>query len=204
MLPMVSSRMLGQFSLRDLGVATGEVPPGLNEEAPKLSAIEAAFMECDLEQLKANTAAIKSSMEHAEAIESIITEQVGAANAVSLEKLRDTLRELYHVLSVKLSQRDVGQALEQGAEPAQATEGGHAPAARLTGEIRTREDAVLALEKVCQYYLRHEPSSPLPLLLTRAKRLANKNFLEIMKDLSPDAVSQIRALAGSDGDDAGD
>jgi hypothetical protein len=36
------------------------------------------------------------------------------------------------------------------------------------------------------------------MLLNRAKRLANKSFLEIMKDLSPDAVEQLRALGGSD------
>jgi type VI secretion system protein ImpA len=203
MAPMVSSRMLGQFSLRDLGVAMGEVPPGLNEEAPKLSSIEAAFMECDLEQLKANTAAVAQSIEHADAIESIITDQVGAARAVSLEQLRDTLRELHHVLKTKLDQRDLGQAVDQAGEGPSAAEAGREAAPRLSGEIRTREDAVMALEKVCQYYLRHEPSSPLPLLLTRAKRLANKNFLEIVQDLSPDAVAQIRALGGSDDAEGG-
>jgi type VI secretion system protein ImpA len=204
MIPMVSSRMLGQFSLRDLGVAMGEVPPGLNEEAPKLSSIEAAFMDCDLEQLKENTAAIGQSLEHAEAIETLMTDQVGAARAVSLEKLRDTLRELHHVLKTKLSQRDVDQLADQaGEEPGQTADGGRDVGQRLSGEIRTREDAVLALEKVCQYYLRHEPSSPLPLLLSRAKRLANKSFLEIMKDLSPDVVEQIRALGGPDDGEVG-
>jgi type VI secretion system protein ImpA len=199
MAPMVSSRMLGQFSLRDLGVAMGEVPPALNEDAPKLSSIEAAFMECDLEQLRENAEAIGQSLAHAEAIESVVTDQVGAARAVSMEKLRDTLRELHNVLRTKLSQRDAGQIPEEAStETAGAVDGGRGPQPRLTGEIRTREDAVIALEKVCQYYLRHEPSSPLPMLLNRAKRLANKSFLEIMKDLSPDAVEQLRALGGSD------
>jgi type VI secretion system protein ImpA len=199
MVPIVSSRMLGQFSLRDLGVAMGEVPPALNEDAPKLSSIEAAFMECDLEQLKENAEAIGQSLAHAEAIESVVTDQVGAARAVSMEKLRDTLRELHHVLKTKLALRDSGQiGGEIGDEAPVAAEGTRGSEPRLTGEIRTREDAVIALEKVCQYYLRHEPSSPLPMLLNRAKRLANKSFLEIMKDLSPDAVEQLRALGGSD------
>jgi len=76
-----------------------------------------------------------------------------------------------------------------------ATDGAPAPA-RLTGEIRSREDVILALDKICQYYDRYEPSSPLPLLLKRAKRLANKTFLEIVKDLTPDALAQIQALGG--------
>jgi type VI secretion system protein ImpA len=62
---------------------------------------------------------------------------------------------------------------------------------------------IKALDKICQYYDRHEPSSPLPLLLKRAKRLASKNFLEIVQDLSPEALAQIQALGGVDSDGSG-
>jgi type VI secretion system protein ImpA len=82
----------------------------------------------------------------------------------------------------------------QAAEGTSAASGQEA--ARATGEIRSREDVVAALDRICQYYNRYEPSSPLPLLLARAKRLASKNFLEIVKDLTPDAVAQIQNLSG--------
>jgi hypothetical protein len=39
-------------------------------------------------------------------------------------------------------------------------------------------------------------------LLRRAKRLASKSFLEIVKDLSPSAVEQIEALSGLDHTDS--
>ncbi len=203
--PIVSSRLMGQFSLRDLGVATGEIPPSLNEEAPKLSTIEGAFMECELEVLRDNANAVRKSIEHAEAIEITLTREVGAARALSLENLRNTLRELHIVLDDNLSRRDVGVGDEvPGDQSGMEGDGAPAAAVRLTGEIRSREDAVLALEKICQYYSRYEPSSPLPLLLNRAKRLASKNFLEIVKDLTPDAVAQVQALGGVGNDEVAD
>src|SRR4051794_4775720 len=68
--PIVALRGLGRFSLRDLGIAMGEIPPLPNEEPPKLATIEAAFAECPLEELKANTDAACQSLEHVEAIDS--------------------------------------------------------------------------------------------------------------------------------------
>jgi type VI secretion system protein ImpA len=72
---------------------------------------------------------------------------------------------------------------------------------RLTGDISSREDVVRAIDKICEYSARHEPSSPLPLLLRRAKRLANKSFLDIVRDLSPDALQQVMAWGGDDEND---
>ena len=200
--PIVSSRLVGRFSLREVDIAKGEMPLPAGEEPIKASTIEAAFNETDLEQLRTNTKAARESLEHVEAIESTITQQVGAAQAVSLELLRHTLRDIYVVLEDNLTRRD---AVEAPSEAAPAADGAPAVAAgRLTGEIQSREDVVKALEKICQYYARHEPSSPLPLLLTRAKRLATKSFLEIVEDLTPDALAQIQALAGTDKDGAGE
>jgi type VI secretion system protein ImpA len=202
--PIVSSRLVGRFSLREIDIAKGEIPPPDGEEPIKSSTIDAAFNECDLEDLRANTNAARDGLQHIDAIESVITQQVGAARAVSLESLRHTLRDMYVVLEQNLQRRDVAAEVPGEAAVAASGDGGPAAAAgRLTGEIQSREDVIKALEKICQYYARHEPSSPLPLLLTRAKRLASKSFLEIVQDLTPDALGQIQALAGSDNDGSG-
>ena len=52
------------------------------------------------------------------------------------------------------------------------------------------------IDKVCLYFERNEPSSPVPLLLQRAKRLISKDFLEILRDLTPDGVSQAELIGG--------
>jgi type VI secretion system protein ImpA len=75
----------------------------------------------------------------------------------------------------------------EGATQAAAT----APAAGITGAVRSREDVVMLLDKICGYYERNEPSSPLPLLLQRCRRLAALSFVDIVKDLAPAALQQI-------------
>ena len=62
--------------------------------------------------------------------------------------------------------------------------------------ITTRREAINALDKVCDYFEQHEPSSPLPLLLKRARRLSMKSFLEIIMDISPDGMHQVTSLGG--------
>jgi type VI secretion system protein ImpA len=64
------------------------------------------------------------------------------------------------------------------------------------GEIRSRADVVRTLDALCDYYARNEPSSPVPMLLTRAKRLVDKGFMEIMRDLAPAGVSEAELIAG--------
>lgn len=64
------------------------------------------------------------------------------------------------------------------------------------GEIARREDVIMMLERICAYYARLEPSSPVPLLLQRAKRLVTMDFLEIVRDLADQGLAQVGTVAG--------
>ena len=204
----MEARGLGRFSLRHLGMATGDIPSLPNEEPPKLATIEAAFSQCDLDQLKADVETVRLSLDHVDAIDSILTEHVGSARAIGLDDLRTTLKELQQVLSDNLFRREpstLGDSVSgQSADPTANANQGQMAASRTAGEIRSREDVVATLDRICQYYNRYEPSSPLPLLLGRAERLASKSFMEIVKDLTPEAVPQIQRLSGADEDGAGE
>ena len=46
------------------------------------------------------------------------------------------------------------------------------------------------------FNVKHEPSNPAPLFIRRAQRLIKKSFLEIVRDLMPDSLSQLEKLAG--------
>ncbi len=65
-----------------------------------------------------------------------------------------------------------------------------------TGAIRSRGDAIEILDRVCQYLETQEPSHPAPLLIRRAQRLLDMNFLDIVKDMAPEALPSIENLAG--------
>ena len=81
------------------------------------------------------------------------------------------------------------------AQPATAARAGGVSIAAL-GPINTRADAMRLLDLVVEYYERNEPASPLPLLLSRARRLAGKGFLDLLRDLAPDGLSQAEKIAG--------
>ncbi len=198
--PLVSSR-LGRFSLRDIQLATGvlKLPAGSKETVAELSGIEAAFMDSDLEELQACAQAVRDSIEAVTAIEAEVTERVGVHKAPSLSALVQILREIQTVLVERLARRGVSEpaAMELSellAAPGAVTQSAATP---LTGDITGREDVIRVLDRLCDYYQRHEPSSPVPLLLQRARRLVSKDFMEILRDLVPDGVAQVERICGS-------
>ncbi|HTN74765.1 MAG TPA: type VI secretion system protein TssA [Pirellulaceae bacterium] len=210
---LVKSRSVGRFSMRDFDVASGDLKPVATDDEdakapPSLEMINAAFTECDVNELQANAAACKGALESAVALESALTTQVGVSQAASLVELRRLLQRMNAVYAGQLTRRGVGVVDDDDdddddAPGATANGAGNVVVQKVSGEINSREDVIRAIDKICEYYARFEPSSPLPLLLRRAKRLANKSFLEIVRDLSPDALKQVLALGGEDDNGSG-
>jgi type VI secretion system protein ImpA len=216
MAPLVDLPALGRFSYRDIGMATGEFPVTNGAPAPDMAKIEAAFDNCPLEPLEATAAAVAGALEDLTAVEGYMAEQVGAAQTVSLEALTGLLRPMLRILSDRMARRsaaagggDNGMNSDSatGAEPGpmssvhSAHGVSHAAGASqgrpfVAGEINSRSEVIRALDAVCGYYERHEPSSPVPILLRRAQRLVPMNFVDIMRDLAPSAMSDIDKIRG--------
>ena len=135
--------------------------------------------------------ALREARERALAIQTLVADRVGASRALDLTPLLQPLDCLLGACDGALGIRTAGEA-EQGAQ-GEETLGVRPPAA---GEIRSREDALHLLDLVCGYMERHEPSNPAPLFIRRAQRLIQMNFVEIVKDLMPDSLSQLERLAG--------
>ncbi len=64
------------------------------------------------------------------------------------------------------------------------------------GEIGSRDDVLRAIDAICAYYARSEPSSPVPLLLQRCKRLVAMAFTDILKELLPESLPNLQKIAG--------
>lgn len=67
--------------------------------------------------------------------------------------------------------------------------------------IYNTDHVIEAIDKICTYYQQNEPSSPVPLLLKRARNMVNKNFFEILQDISPDSTPQAEKLLGTQEED---
>jgi type VI secretion system protein ImpA len=201
--PMIRSSVMGTFSMRDVMVARGEAPHAGDGPPPEMSEIEASFVDGDLETLRQSIATLEQGCSDAVAIEDLITRQAGSSKAVSMEALSETLRTICDFMLRQLRRRESDQATPDDLEadtsvasPGEADAPARASGPAISGEIRTREDVLRTLDKICEYYDRHEPSSPVPMLIKRAKRLATKSFLDILEDLTPDGLSQARLIGG--------
>jgi type VI secretion system protein ImpA len=142
-------------------------------------------------------------MTRVERIEALLTDQVGASQAPDLSALGRVLKEIRQVLTEQMQR--LGIHLVEATPDVEAVEAlgleapNGAPAAQrlVVGEITCREDALRMLDKICDYFQRYEPSSPVPFLLRRARNLATKDFMEILQDLAPSGTSQADLIFGS-------
>ena len=206
--PLCDSRQLGRFCYRDIQLARGEIaPPSGGEAPPDASQIEAAFQDTDPELLQDTARAANEALEHLQAIDAFLTEALGAGKAPNLDAARSLLDQISREVSEQLARRGLAapaaQPEAQAQEAPQEAPAGQRAPQPLSGEIRSPQDVITALEKICRYYEANEPSSPVPLLLRRAQRLVSKSFVEIIQDLNPDGVRQIELICGLDTDSGG-
>jgi type VI secretion system protein ImpA len=199
--------VLGPLSLRVIEIANGEHAPSEGQDKVSIASLEAALRDVDNASLDAAVSAISRSYDSARSIEAILVRQVGSSQALNLDGLirglkrgRDFLLPLF--TSRNPPEADTEQMSDETSD-APAVSGTPVVAAKVpasSGEINNREDVMRALEKLLKYYHVHEPSSPVPLLLSRAKWLVPKSFMEIMEDLAPESVAQLTAIRGNQAD----
>lgn len=188
---------LGGLSLRMLELASGELPAAPGQSAIAMSSLDAALDDADPAQLADAAGATAAALDSIVRIEALLVQQVGSAQALNLDALTRPLRRMRDVLAAHLAVPGdaAGQAEAAPADGAAAAPAaGQPPAA--SASIDSRADVVRMLDKLLAYYERNEPSSPVPMLLQRAKRLAPKNFFEIMEDLAPDSIGQLAVIRG--------
>jgi type VI secretion system protein ImpA len=188
---LVNSREQGQIRARDIEVSLGRLAPSRAADPSAIKPIGQlhAQIGAAFSSDRSVPSAVREAYDRAAAIQALLNERIGESRALDLAPLVQPLRCLLEAcdtaLGVKSEAEKEGQVQSgDGARPA------------MTGEIRSRDEAVQILELVCSYLERHEPSNPAPLFIRRAQRLIKKNFLEIVRDLMPDSLSQLEKLAG--------
>lgn len=190
---------LGPLSLRTLDIATGELALPEGKDKISLASIELALADADQASLAAAVDNLKRAHDSVVNIETLLVRQVGSSQALNLDGLTRALKRGRDFLAQQLATRE-GAGAASGADAAGAapSRGGAARPAHAGGDIADRSDVERTLDKLIKYYQQHEPSSPVPLLLERARRLVRMNFFEIMEDLAPEGMAQLMAIKGPD------
>lgn len=196
---LIRSRAFGPISLRAALNAGGL--QHFADERLTSDELAGALQDVDAEQLDGIRAALGTARDAAAAIEQIVSDQVGSAQGVDLSALKQPLKQALQVLGEAAVHSESETPLTESNEPRELFSETSAPIlARSSGTISSREDVLRSLDLILGYYARHEPSSPLPVLLNRAKLLVNADFATIVRNLIPDGMNQFENLRGPEAD----
>jgi type VI secretion system protein ImpA len=199
-MPLVQSRQFGSPSLRQYRIVTGAIKPTTDgQPAPDLTQerakLDGAFQSADIAVLQTDAQAAASAAEHLDAIEKMLLDRAGGTPE-GLSALRADVKELNAVFTGQLSRRGAAPLMERPGGPGPGPEPDKPQPPAVSGEIRSRADVLRTLDALCDYYARNEPSSPVPMLLTRAKRLVDKSFMDIIRDLAPAGLAEAEVIGG--------
>lgn len=213
--PVIAVPVLGSVTWRDIEVAKSGVKAKGPNDIRTLTAeqIEGVFAECKnkgresaKEQLLASWRGACAARDDLLAITALLSERAEPGCGEQLLPLQRLLTSIAALLTEKVSGLGLLTESVPGPQAAPASDVAmerpdYSSAPPVADAINSRADVRLALRRICDYYDKNEPSSPLPVLLNRALRLVDKSFVEIVKDLAPGGLAQIEQLRGPDSDE---
>lgn len=172
-------------TLREWIYASGDARAPDGRALRSVSEIEAAIAATPETSLRVK-AAFDAAAAHVEAIEALLSAHVDAARTLDLAPLKTLLQRARALFAGCLGNREDAPVPGEGASMAAAA-----------GDvINSRADVAATLARLCEYYARQEPASPVPLLLGRAITLIDKSFVDLMKDLAPEGLAQLTQVVG--------
>jgi type VI secretion system protein ImpA len=175
----------GALTVREIELAFGPSDPLPGESVPTEDGVVAAVAG-SLAEAPHLVATMQAGYESAQALSSALERHLEASQGPDLVPLKKLLQRV-----ADAGRKATGSEVLGDAAPATSS-GARAPAL-----INSREDASRALERVCEWIERNEPSNPAPLLIRRAQRLMSKSFIDIIRDLAPDGLKEVEKLAGT-------
>lgn len=189
---LVDSRQHGSVLVRDAEIALGKLPAREGSEPVSLGQIQTVIGAVAAEDPDL-VSRIGETLAAAKALSVFLADKVGSDRSPDFKPLLATLHAVQQVCPVVLA---VGEAESETAGTGTGAGSVAGETRPISGDIRSRQDALLMIDKVVAYFERNEPTSPAPLLLKRAKRLINMSFVDIIRDMVPESMHQIETIAG--------
>lgn len=146
--------------------------------------------EADLRTMAPRIAAIEAAIHRTDAV---LVAEAGNESGTNFAGVYEVLAAIGSAIrafapDLPLAVEDAGNPLGEGGDTLERS-GNTALAA-----VRNRDDVRRALGLIIDYYRVQEPSSPVPLLLTRAQAWVESSFLDVLGDVAPGALADVRML----------
>lgn len=189
---LASARGMGSIKVREALVALSVGDAGASDQLFTSAQAEGLIQTAMAEGAEQVNFA-RQALDSAGSLQTRIRSLTNSYESVSLEPLLIRLEPLADLFDRVLATFAPVNDVEAGAG---ADGSGSGEAKAFSGEILSRDQALRALEKVCHYLEKAEPTNPAPLLIRRAQRLMTMSFLEIMRDMAPESVGPVQNIAG--------
>jgi len=194
---IVADRSIGELRGRDVEIALGAVEPRVDESPPGRSQVEQMLRDAVAAE-PALAAFPEAALVHVAELQQLMRDRVGYATAPELQPFVAVLNGLRSVMPGETAAADaetgdtgvVDDASEASGAPRRGARAG------LSGGIESRADALRAIDMVCEYLERTEPTNPAQLLLRRARKLVNKNFVQLVRELAPESLDSVARVMG--------
>jgi type VI secretion system protein ImpA len=205
---VLDDRGIGQISVRDIEIAMGDLAARDDESTPSRGQIESMLADAVAENPQINTQA-SDALAALDALVECLSTRLGYGEQPDFSALRTMLDSVAAVspspASTDAASDDLaGMLNDLGIEDGNSGDGDSpAPARRGRGggglgAIESRADAVRAIDLVCAYLEKNEPTNPAANLLRRAQRLIDRNFLQLVREFAPEAVNEVARMLGVD------
>ena len=215
---LLAPRGIGPITGGDLAAAAlnrsaflNEAPSGLGEKelAELVAAHEARLNRVtagcrataaerpeEMAALKEALAAARAALAALEAaLAPHVTENDMGVRFAALEKVLARIGQTLDGVSALAAAAPAQEAQAMPSAPA-AAPAPSAAAPALPGQVNSRRDVERMLDLIIDFYERTEPSSPLPHLARRMRKMVSMNFMQLMEEIAPSGLKEFRNVAG--------
>jgi type VI secretion system protein ImpA len=189
------------YTLRDYLVSINELETA-DGEAVDTNLIMGEMMNIPLAEIEEQAAVVREIQETLRALCEDASGKLTGGYSLSMTSLVREIDRLCKLYTTYLDSYGGGAAAETGSEtaaegPAEESEGSGRSAVNIASyRPANRADALLLLRKSAEYFQKSEPNSPIPLLVNRALRFSEMNFVELLEDIVPDALLRGKEILG--------
>ncbi|HET7605909.1 MAG TPA: type VI secretion system ImpA family N-terminal domain-containing protein [Sphingomicrobium sp.] len=182
----VSHPRLGEFTAEQIEAFATQ-----GDSAENVGMFRAAVAEIDKAEIEASLSAIEEIRGAITRVDTVLTAKAEGDTATNFAATYEALDSIRNSV---VAATGVGAPAPAVADSGQGDSAQAPQAAGMKASIESRADVIRAIEAIVDYYSRHEPGSPIPLVLDRAKAWVNMDFLSILNDINPSGAEDAKRV----------
>ena len=200
---LVDARGVGAFNARDIDIGSGQLTASEEDMARcQDGLIRAAFEQSDVGALQNVHEAFETIDKLFAALNQLLDERAGRDHGLSFAPVRQRVLNCAEKFELYAGSTLAEQAAksEPASEPSDQQNigvSGEQPKLPVADDGRGLTDRAavcVAFDQIILYYLKYEPSSPVPVLAQRARDMVTKSFFDVIEDLVPAEKGNLPAL----------